>query len=157
LTARATMQRLPGSRLHPLPEQEAGGGGGVVALQGTPTPVQRLATSAMSATTHPGSRLTPLRPLPIGTARPAPPRMAGPRRPRAPTHRPCNDATTHQQPPPPLAPLGDMRGTPAAPAWGGGAAGVQPTGPALPAGAPAGRGARPQGGLLWRFPEKLAA
>src|SRR5262249_32561448 len=58
------------------------------------------------------------------------------------THRPCNDATTHRQPPPPLAPLVEMRGTPAAPAWGGCAAGVPPTGPAPPAGAPAGRAPR---------------
>src|SRR5215813_8628627 len=45
-----------------VPEPEAGGGGGVVALQGTPTPVQRLATSATSATTHrqPPQPLAPL-------------------------------------------------------------------------------------------------
>jgi len=83
-----------------------------------------------------------------------PRRIAGPTHPRATTPRPCNDSP---EPPPPLAPLVEMRGRPAAPAWGGGAAGVRPTGPAPPAGAPAGRGARPQGGPRWRFPEELAA
>src|SRR5262249_7823821 len=97
-----------------VPEPEAGGRGGVVALQGTPTPLQRLATSATSA-------------------------------------------TTHRQPPQPRAPRAAMRCRPAAPPGGGDAGGVRPTGPALPAGAPAERGARPQGGPLWRYPEKVSA
>src|SRR5262249_53117418 len=48
----------------------------------------------------------------------------------------------HLSAPQPLASLVELRGTPAAPAGGGRAAGGRPTGPALPAGAPAGRAPR---------------